>query len=83
MWTYRWTYRVVKRMIGANGRWFDFPTASTFASEAAARDYAARFAAEQANVGGAEIDVRSRRGKCGYGRGSIVATYARGVLVRG
>jgi len=78
-----WTYRVVKRMIGANGRWFDFPTAATFASEAAARDYAARFAAEQAHVGGVEIDVRTRRGKCGYGRGSIVATYARGVLVRG
>jgi hypothetical protein len=78
-----WTHRVVKRMIGANGRWLDFPTAATFASEAAARDYAERFAAEQALVGGCEIDVRSRRGKCGYGRGAIVATYARGVLVRG
>jgi len=78
-----WTHRVVKRAIGANGRWFDFPTAATFASEAAARDYAERFAAEQANVGGVEIDVRTRRGKCGYGRGAIVATYANGVLVRG
>lgn len=71
----RWHYRVVKRARGMQGRWFDFPTAATFVDEAEAREYAAAFAREQAGVGGAEIDVRARRGRCGYGRGALVATY--------
>lgn len=58
----KWTYRVVKRARGSQGEFFDFPTAATFGSESAAQAYAARFAAEQADVGGAEIDVRCRRG---------------------
>lgn len=58
-----WTHKVVKRMRGGDGKWFDFPTASTFASEQDAREYAARFASEQraAGVTTARIDVRSRR----------------------
>jgi hypothetical protein len=71
-----WNYRVVKRARGLQGRWFDFPTAATFATEQDAREYAERFARGQAGVLGAAIDVRSRKGTCGFGRGALVATYS-------
>lgn len=59
----QWTHKVVKRMRGGDGEWFDFPTAATFTSESKARAYAAQFAAEQraAGVTTARIEVRSRR----------------------
>ena len=59
-----WTHKVVKRMRGSDGQYFDFPTAGTFRSEEAAREYAERFAREQGagRVYGARIVVRSRRG---------------------
>lgn len=57
----KWTSKVVKRARGAQGEWFDFPTAGTFASESDARRYAEGFAREQIGVGGARIDVRNRR----------------------
>lgn len=69
----QWTHKVVKRMRGGDGEWFDFPTAATFSSEPEARAYAAQFAAEQraAGVTTARIEVRSRRKTeqllgCGY-----------------
>ncbi len=66
-----WTHRVVKRMRGMNGAWFDFPTAATFGAEADARAYAEDFAREQGEAGvyGARICVRTRRGD------TAVATY--------
>lgn len=73
-----WAYRVVKRARGGDGSKFDFPTAATFASEAEAREYARGFAIEQARVAGAEITVRSRRGRCSTGPGALVALYLPG-----
>jgi hypothetical protein len=71
----KWTHRVVKRARGHQGKWFDFPTAATFSSEADARAYAEALAAEQTGVHGAVIDVRSRKGTCAFGRGALVASY--------
>lgn len=67
----QWTHKVVKRMRGMDGEWFDFPTAATFGSEADARTYAEQFAREQGRDGSfdARIDVRTRRGR------RTVATY--------
>ena len=72
-----WQYRVVKRMHGGDGKWFDYPSAATFRTEQAAREYAEHFCAEQREAGlsNAAYDVRSRRGTCVFGRGAIVTTY--------
>lgn len=58
----QWKYKVVKVARGGNGKWFDFPTASTFDTEADAKQYAERFAADQRGVAGAKITVRKRNG---------------------
>ena len=65
-------------MLGGDGRMFDFPTASTFSSEVEARAYAKAFAIEQSCVAGAEITVRSRKGRCSTGPGALVALYLPG-----
>lgn len=75
-----WTHRVVKRMRGMQGEYFDFPTARTFSgasAEADARAYAECFAREQghARVYGARIEVRTRKGGWTGHRGATVATY--------
>ena len=33
-----WQYRVVKRMHGGDGKWFDYPSAATFRTVQAARE---------------------------------------------
>jgi hypothetical protein len=79
--TKAWKYRVVKRMRGgAQGEYFDFPTAATFVSEADARAYAETFAREScaAGVYTAEIVVRTRAGGWPGHRGVTVATYKAG-----
>lgn len=60
----QWRYKVVKRMRGMQGEYFDFPTAATFDREQDALDYAEAFAREQGEcrVCGALIDVRRRNG---------------------
>jgi len=73
-----WTHRVVKRAHGAQGEMFDFPTAATFGNVDAALDYAAVFAAEQAAVGGAQIEVRTRAGGWTGHRGDTVAMWRAG-----
>lgn len=78
----KWNFRVVRRARGADGRYFDFPTAATFGTEEEAREYAESFARSM-DRSHAKIDVRSRRGSCGFGRGKLVATcIADGGLVR-
>ncbi len=59
-----WKYRVVKRMRGMQGEYFDYPTAATFETEAEARRYAEEFARAQgaARVYGARLEVRTRKG---------------------
>jgi hypothetical protein len=71
-----WAFKVVKSARGNRGEYFDFPTAATFDSETEAREYARDFATEQARVGGARFDVRTRGNK-------LVARYVTrdGVLV--
>ena len=61
--TKSWTHKVVKRMRGGDGQWFDYPTAATFRTEQEARAYAAAFASEQRSAGITtfRIDVRSRK----------------------
>lgn len=73
----RWTHRVVKRMRGMQGEYFDFPTAATFEGDAPARAYAESFAREQGadRVYGARIEVRTSSGGWRGHRGSTVATY--------
>jgi hypothetical protein len=73
----QWTHRVVKRMRGMQGDYFDYPTAATFTSEAEAREYAEQFARAQGSGGviGARIDVRTRWGGWPGHRGDTVATY--------
>lgn len=63
MGTRKWTHKVVKIARGMQGEWFDFPTAATFDSQAAAEKYAKEFADEQRGVVGARITVRTRGGK--------------------
>ncbi len=60
----KWTHRVVQRMHGMQGEYFDFPTAGTFLTEAEVREYAESLAREQGagRVCGARITVRARRG---------------------
>ncbi len=72
-----WRFRVVKRMRGAQGGYFDFPTAGTFASESEAREYAEAFAREQgaARVYGARIEVRTRKGGRSGHLGNTLSTY--------
>lgn len=59
----QWKFKVVKRMLGNNGEYFDFPTAGTFATFEDARAYAEDFAREQgrSRVTGARIVVRPRK----------------------
>ena len=59
-----WKFRVVKRMRGMQGQWFDFPTAETFLTEQNALEYASEFAITQRRAGVTpfKIDVRTRRG---------------------
>lgn len=58
-----WQFRVVKSQRGTDGKWFDYATAATFATEDAARKYAESFAVEQraAGVAGTKINVLSRK----------------------
>lgn len=75
-----WTHRVVKRLRGMQGEYFDFPTARTFSgpsAEADARAYAESFAREQraASVHGAIIEVRTRKGGWPGHRGHTIAAY--------
>lgn len=60
-----WTHKVVKNQRGMQGKWFDYPAAATFSSEAQARQYAEIFAAEQtaAGVVGTRINVLTRGGR--------------------
>jgi hypothetical protein len=84
-----WTHKVVKFSRGERGVWFAHPTAATFDSLHLAAEYAAAFAAEQAEAGvrGAKICVLARRGLHflpGAERGApgaIVATYWPGKMV--
>jgi hypothetical protein len=64
-----------------NGDLFDFPTAATFNNESEALAYAKSFAAEQAGVGGAQIEVRTRRGGYAGHRGSTIAVFRGGTCV--
>lgn len=59
----KWKFKVLKRARGMDGKFFDYPTAATFATEDAAIEYAEYFAAAQAGVRGAKIVVRSRGGR--------------------
>ena len=58
----QWTYKVVKRQRGANGKAFWYPAAATFSSEHEARKYAVSFAEEQYGTVGTGIDVQTRGG---------------------
>jgi hypothetical protein len=72
-----WKYRVVKRMCGMQGAYFDYQTAATFETEAEARRYAEGFARGQgaARVHGARIDVRTRKGGRAGHLGDTLVTY--------
>jgi len=71
-----WNYKVVKSQRGMDGRWFSYPAAATFETEAKAREYAAQFAAQQRGIGGTRINVLSRRQFDGsVGRTNNVAEY--------
>jgi len=57
-----WTHKVVKKQRGMHGEWFDHATAFT-GTESECREYAERFARNQAGVPGTVICVRTRGGK--------------------
>lgn len=57
-----WTHKVVKKQRGGQGQWFAYPAAKT-GTEAECREYAERFAAEQAGIGGTRIVVLTRGGQ--------------------
>ncbi len=74
-----WTHKVIKMQRGTDGKWFAYPAAATFGSEAEARAYAERFAAEQraAGVAGTRVNVVARKafvGNLGF-RTTHVAEY--------
>jgi hypothetical protein len=61
--TKTWNFKVVKKMRGTDGKWFDFPASGTFADFDQADEYASSFCSEQqaSGVTNARFAVLPRR----------------------